>query len=335
MSGKISNHYLKITADDNNEDGINSGGANGDGVLEISDEVLKFALDCASNNKYKCFNASNNKYKCFYKGDVCGYYTKSLIELMFDRLQNDNRYLFDRYMKVLVCDENNGSCSNISLVNCVLQVLCSVSLDATLKELNVKARAQTNIDNYESDDGDDSDGDDGCDKSDDDEDDDTDSNTTTLKQSDIETICRLDTNDDQFWMPLSMEKKQRSRGPGRVRHSVKEVKVPVTEARYVSLMSTRAQDIDKVTLKTHYQRMKEFSKRFLQKQNSSGDDGDADDKEKDFREGSSCWWEYGQLKQKFWKNGRRWNRFCVLIMTNGRLIVIIILCSLLSVLGIK
>jgi hypothetical protein len=105
MSGKISNHYLKITADDNNEDGINSGGANGDGVLEISDEVLKFALDCASNNKYKCFNASNNKYKCFYKGDVCGYYTKSLIELMFDRLQNDNRYLFDRYMKVLVCDE--------------------------------------------------------------------------------------------------------------------------------------------------------------------------------------------------------------------------------------
>jgi hypothetical protein len=51
--------------------------------------------------------------------------------------------------------------------------------------------------------------------------------------------------------------------------------------------------------------MNEFSKRFLQKQNSSGDDGDAYDEEEDFGEGSSCLWEYGQLKQKYWKSCRR------------------------------
>jgi hypothetical protein len=81
---------------------------------------------------------------------------------------------------------------DISLVKYVPQVLGSVSFDVSIKERNAKA-------NTDDDDGDVNN---------------TDSNTNALKQSDIETIWRLDTIDYQFWMPLSMEKKQRNRGTG-------------------------------------------------------------------------------------------------------------------------
>ena len=172
--------------------------------------------------------------------------------------------------------------SNITLVNCVLEILGKISFDIVIQEFerrkqdNTAAAAAAYVRGDQ---------------------------LISPPPNDIEMVLQLDITDSNFWAPLV----HRYNGAVPLLSIRSHSKEGLLE--YISQINT----VDEVMLNAHYRRMKEFVEQFLRQQHHNDDEDDGGSITNFVNEitnhDPSCWWHYGQMKQNYYKNRPRWNRF--------------------------